>query len=577
MKNHPLHSIRENKLKSILFVFWTVTCILLFRLFYLQVDRRFMFSHLGEKNFLRIEIISPLRGDVYDCNHELLAANQPVFDLYWQGLGIRKLSQCEENTLCTLSSILNIDFNEKEKKSSLEYIERYGRRILLKADISFEQLCQISERCLESQHLVITNRFKRIYPHNHLACHVLGYLSRGENIGQSGIERSLDESLQGKKGRISYVINSTGKTLIKKIYQQAQAGIDIELTLDMKLQQIAESLFQLDQSGTFILMDPEDGSVKTLVSYPGFDPNIFLKPITPEEWEQITNNNPLINRATCSLLPPASVFKLVTITAGLEEKIITPNTEIMCNGFFPFCGRKYLCMKHEGHGLLNPKKAIAYSCNIPCFHIARHISIDCLASYAKRFGLGQKTNFILPEKDGLIPTSIWKKRVKKERWWGGETLSACIGQSYLLVTPLQIARMVGSICTGFLVKPHLLTTETIEKKPLEISRETLSLLRGGMKEAVNVGTGRMLCSLSSFSISLKTGTAQTCSLTKEKVYKHQLEHGWVACYFSYQGQKPLVILALVENAGTSHVALHMVDRFLRSYETLMKQSVNRPS
>ncbi|MFA6491637.1 MAG: penicillin-binding transpeptidase domain-containing protein [Candidatus Babeliales bacterium] len=571
MEKNSVLSARISKIKYILYGFFVGVGLLTARLFYLQINNSGVLSELGRKNFLRIEIIPPLRGDVYDTHHELLAANRPVFDVFWYGSGKPVPTPEELAVLNKVGAIVGVDLLQEPWPVSIACATRYARRLLLKSDVSFQQLCQISELCADVRGLVISNRFQRIYPHHEIACHVLGYLNRGECTGKSGIELKLDTLLQGEEGRILRVINSTGKMLAQQVYKQAKAGADITLTLDFRLQRLAETLFEGDSAGAFILMDPADGAVRALVSCPRFDPNVFLGPLTEDAWDKLTDNNPLLNRASCGLYPPASTFKVVTWAAGLEAGAVDYNAEILCNGYVDFCGRKYFCMCHTGHGVLTPQQALEVSCNIPCFRMARKLTVDCLAQYAHRFGLGRKTGFLLPEREGLVPTSQWKKRVKGERWWGGDTLSISIGQGYLLVTPLQIARMIGAICSGYLVTPRLLESEVVVKETLEIAPATLAFLRNAMKEVVHGGTGRRLGYINSFEVFAKTGTAQTCSLDREKAHKYLLEHGWLVGYFSYKGQKPLVMLVLLENIGSSHFAVHLAEKFLRGYRTLMQE------
>gem|GEM_PF-194539 len=529
-----------------------------------------VFSNLGQRNFLRTEIVYPLRGDLLDCNGVLLAANRPVFNLYWHGSGLGKFTEKQVDVLNKIQSILNLDLGQCEKLKAIEYVEKYSRRTLIKGDISFEQLCQISEQCADSPNLVVENCFNRIYPHKNLASHVLGYLSRTDKIGNAGVEKAFEDKLQGQTGCILNIINSTGKTLSQKVYRQPKAGVDVKLTLDFEIQQLAENLFSEDQSGAFLLMDPENGAVKALVSFPNFDPNLFLGPITEDEWQnKLSVNSPLLNRVTCAMCPPGSTFKLVTMSAGLEEKLIEQHSDFFCCGYSEFCGRRYYCMHHEGHGQLTLKNAIAKSCNIPCFQIAKRIKIDTLASYAYKFGLGRKTNFLLPEKAGLVPTIAWKKAAKKESWWKGETLSVSIGQGYLMVTPMQTCRMVSAVCTGYLVKPRILETEKVEKENLNISTHTLNILREAMREVVLSGTVHILSYIKGFEVYAKTGTAQTCSLSKEVTSKKQLEHAWVTGYFRYNGGKPLAFVFLVENTGSSHFALVLADKFLRAYKQML--------
>ena len=566
-------NLRAFKICGVFFLF-LVGIIL--RLFYLQIEQKSVLAGLGEKNFLRIEVITPLRGNLLDCNGDLMAANNPVFDLYWQGSGQTGLIKENVVLLNNLSQILGIDLQCELMLQDLAFAERFSRRILLFKNLNFDQLCQVSEQCDGVSSLVVENRFERVYLHGQLASHVLGFLSRVERIGQAGVEKILQSSLEGQAGYKKMVTNSTGKKLGLQEFRQAKAGADIVLTLDLNLQKMAETFFEEGQSGAFILMDPKTGAVKSLVSYPNYDPNIFNQPISSDEWqEKMVDNNPLLNRATAALYPPASTFKLVTIAAGLEQGVIASNTNFHCPGYFLFYGRKYACMNKLGHGSLDPRMALTYSCNVYCFEVARRISIDILAFYAKKFGLGRKTGFLLYEKEGLVPTSAWKFQTKKEKWWKGETVSASIGQSYLVVTPLQIARMVAAICTGNLVRPRILELEPIENEPLEISNYTLRILKDGMKNAVLLGTGKLLSYIKGFDIYVKTGTAQTCDLRKEKKTKRQLDHGWVSSFFYYKNEDPLVLTVVVENAGSSAPALQIVNRFLRAYKKY-KESGNIP-
>lgn len=567
---------RSAKILKILYGFCVAVVIIVARLFYLQIEQGVFFKAMGQHNCLRTEVILPLRGNLLDCNGVVLASNRPVYNLYWQGGAAGKLSSYHIALLKKLETIADRTFTSEEQLEALRQAERRASRVLLKADLTFQQLCQISEQCSNVASLVIENRFKRLYPFQALASHVLGYLSRVENIGRAGLESAVQDELEGQKGYRVHVINATGKTLEEKVCKEAIAGSNITLTLDYELQVAAENSFDEKQLGAFILMDPETGAIRSLVSHPNFDPNIFLESITQEEWqEKMVVNRPLLNRATCALYPPASPFKLVTYAAGIEEKLLDPTTVFDCQGHIMFCGRPYHCMRHTGHGCLIPRQALGVSCNIPCFMIAKRIKVDRLAMYAGWFGLGQKTDFLLPEKSGLVPTTMWKKTVKHERWWGGETLSMCIGQSSLLVTPLQVVRMVASICTGYLIKPRLLESEVIAKEPLKFKPETLKLLREGMKEAVNMGTGHIFSFISGFDVYAKTGTAQTCALDKEKRYKHQYEHAWVTGYFTYRGSKPLALVVLLENEGSSTIALQFVNKFLRKYREI-KDPAYRP-
>jgi penicillin-binding protein 2 len=570
------NSSRGSRAFKILYAFILFSFVIILRLFYLQIKQKNVLTGMGERNFLKIEVINPPRGNLLDCKGVLMASNRPVFDLYWQGSGSKDLDEARLELLNKIEQILGVKLLEEPMRQNILIAEKYSRRIELCQNIKFDQLCRISE--LEGSHpkLVVSNRFERVYLHGSLASHVLGFLNRIEKIGKAGLEKLLESELQGQPGYVLSVTNSTGKKLALKDFREAKAGEDIKLTIDIDLQQMAESLFTPGQTGAFIMMDPEDGAIKVLASFPGFDPNAFLSPISEDEWEKLAENNPLLNRATCALCPPASTFKLVSIAAGIEEGVITPQSEFFCKGYVEFCGRKYHCMRHSGHGMLTPQMALAASCNSYCFEIAKRIKVDTLALYAKRFGLGQKTNFLLPENAGLVPCTAWKRLVKHERWWKGETLSVSVGQGYLMTTPLQIARLVAAVCSGKLVRPRILEQEAVESEPIEISKRTLKVLKGGMRSAVQEGTVKILSYVKDFKVYAKTGTAQTCDLSRERTSKAQLEHAWVAGFFKYANEKPLAITVFIENVGSSGPALMMINKFLRAYKALRESGMGKP-
>ena len=257
---------------------------------------------------------------------------------------------------------------------------------------------------------------------------------------------------------------------------------------------------------------------------------------------------------------------MVTLVAGLEEGAITTETTCYCNGSFKFGNRRYRCNKYYGHGEITAKDSIAYSCNIIFYEMGKKLTINTLADYAHKFGLGEKTGFALPEQSGFIPTSEWKLQHKGERWWPGETVSATIGQTFMLVTPLQVARMISGIFQGYLVNPRILDAEPIITTPLDIKPEHLDLLKAAMKEVTEHGTARQLKKVGDIDIYAKTGTAQTSSLSNRKLGGKHIEHAWFVAHFSYKDQKPLTIVICLEHAGYARIATNMVRQFLIQYK-----------
>jgi penicillin-binding protein 2 len=256
------------------------------------------------------------------------------------------------------------------------------------------------------------------------------------------------------------------------------------------------------------------------------------------------------------------------MSAALETGLVHQDSTVFCSGNYTFAGRKYWCHNKHGHGRLTAGQALEQSCNIIFYETARRIDIDLLADYAYRFGLGQRTDSLFPEKEGLVPSRAWKRNAKGEKWWPGETLSAAIGQSFLLVTPIQVARMISSIFTRYLVKPRILVDEPIEKKPLNIRLDTLEFLRSSMQKVVTVGTGQR-SRVRDIQLYAKTSTAQNSDLSKRELGEQYLEHGWFVGYFGYKHHPPLTIVIMLENVGTSMVPTGIAKQFFIEYKKRM--------
>ncbi len=549
--------------------------IIVARLFYLQINLTHHFVSRSEHNFLRIETTQSPRGNILDCNGVLLATNRPITDVYWQGSGNRMMSKTQLQLLQQLGRILNKPITTDH---ALIQAEKYYRRIAIARDIAFDQLSQIVEQFPDHTNITLSTHFQRHYPHTTCASHIVGYLGRSidtQPYGQMGLEKLSEHILKGKEGAILKTINSVGTDIDQVKLKDAHAGDDINTTIDIRLQQICERIFPEDHSGAFILMNPDNGALHALVSRPAFDPSIFLSPISKQTWQELQEKCPFLNRAFNASYPPGSIFKLVTISAALEHNIISPDSVWDCKGYVYFARRKYWCHRRQGHGQLITAQAVAQSCNVLFYEIGKEIDIDLLADYAHKFGLGQKTTILFPEKNGIVPSRQWKKEVRGEPWWPGETLSVTIGQSFLLSSPIQIARMIASIFTGYLITPRILIAEPIKKQPLAIKPETLAFLKKSMHSVVKRGTGKRISTVKDITIFAKTSTAQTSSFGMRRLGNKYLEHAWFVAYFQYKDNDPIIIVILVENAGTSQVATTIAKNFLVEYKQLIDRKTKR--
>lgn len=533
------------------------------RLFWLQIVRSYVFLQKGERNYVRYQTVESLRGNILDSKNRLLATNKPITDVYWMGSGKKILNQEQLHELELLEKVYGKDLD----RNALLAAEKKSKRLLLIHDFSLEQLSGLVEKLPQYRYLDLSTHFKRYYPYDSVASHVVGYLGTIDDSheGKMGLEKMLEEQLHGTPGKKLYMINSHGKYVSHQDIVAADAGVDSVTTIDLDIQVCAEKAFPEKESGVFILMNPQTGAIKALVSRPDFNPNVFLDPLDNDQWQLLQEKKPFLNRACNACYPPASLFKLVTMAAGLELGLVKESDSWYCSGKYMFANRAYHCAHQEGHGVLSTHQAMVHSCNILFFDIGKRIKIDTLADYAARFGLGEKTDILFYEKTGLVPTSQWKRRVKKEPWWPGETLSAAIGQSYLLVTPIQMLRMIASISQGYLVKPRILEAEEVVQRPLGISEQTLVFLRKALREVAVSGTARALSRVKNVEIIAKTGTAQTSDLSKRDMGKQFVEHGWLIAHFQYQDQEPLALAILIENVGTSRVAVEIARLFLEEY------------
>lgn len=539
------------------------------RLIYLQIIQQGLLYIQSQKNFLRVEKVKSPRGNIFDVNQQLLATNRPSTDLYWHGTGSRYLTQEQVEQLEKVYQITGCRLHKDPGIApTIANAERYSKDILLVSDLNIEQLSQIQEQCTGSRNLQIRTTFKRHYPYHTTACHIVGYLGtmEVEILGKMGLEKICHDKLKGQEGTLLKTINSCGTSFGQVEVSRGLAGQNIYTTIDLELQKIAEYIFPPSQSGVVIVMDPSDGAIRALVSRPDFDPELFLRKIKTEEWQELQDQQPFLNRAFNACYPPGSIFKIITISAALENGVINPDDHWFCPGYFMYAQGRYGCALHTGHGTISTCDSLTHSCNIMFFEIGKRLNVDIIADYAHRFGLGTKTGSVFAEKEGIVPSKAWKKKMFNQRWWPGETLSVAVGQSFTLVTPIQVACMIGSIFTRSRVKPRILIDEPIERQPLAIRHETLNFIKKSMRDVVIHGTARKIGRIPGFEVYAKTSTAQVCALKKRDMGESFLEHAWLATYFAYKDQKPLVLIILVEHGGTSRVPTALARNFLLEYK-----------
>jgi penicillin-binding protein 2 len=463
-------------------VFWVIAGSIFLALSYywkIQIVDNKKYSDLAEANRTRQRALAAPRGLIRDRKGEILADNRASFKVSLIRENVKDL----EASLVAVGRLLEIDVETLRSR-----IEQYKdlqqfEPIVIKDGLSSVDVAPIESRRLEFPELVVDAEPQRFYPKGGLAAHVLGYLQErtpeeiraepdravraGEMVGKTGVEMQYDDILRGEDGKIIEVVDSLGRVRAEKARQNPVQGGDVILTLDYRLQALAEEALE-GREGVVVALDPRSGEILALASFPTFDPNRFITRFTPTEWRQLTNDplSPLENRAIRGLYAPGSIFKLVMSLGGLDFGYVTPETSVYCSGSTVIYGSVRHCWFAPGHGSMNLADAIKNSCNIYFYTLGRRMGIDMIALAAGRLGLGEKTGVDLTgEKEGLVPSSEWKTRTLKTPWYPGETISVAIGQGQLQVTPLQIAALTAIVAKrGERKRPHLLLSVPAEAK-----------------------------------------------------------------------------------------------------------------
>ncbi len=556
-----------NIIKRILYVIIFFVCIffiILIKIFFLQFFYNDFYKEKSIKNFTRYKEIDGLRGEILDCNGKVIASTRPVLRLLWKKRPY-KFSDEDDEILNFINEYLGFDVKKEELLS-----KDLSSYFVIKNEIGYKELSLIFEKFSSSKRLSVEIYSIRHYPNKYFACHVIGYLHRQRNIGMTGIEKIYNQALEGTKGLEKFIVDSCGNVIDSKIIKDSILGSNLITTIDIDIQNIIEDIFKDGVIGSALVMDPENGALKAIVSSPRFDLEMFQNSISKEQIQELNENNSWINRCFYVTYPPGSIFKMLSAIAMLEEKLINLNTNWFCCGYSEYKNRKYHCHLEDGHGSVNIKSALYHSCNIPFFEASKsNLTIDIINKYAKIFGFGERTGSIFNEKDGLVPSRKWKKKTFNESWYRGETLSVSIGQGALLATPIQIARFIGAIMTGNLVKPRIIENEKIEKKQITVSNNTLSIIRDSISLGVKQGTSRQLNTLKEWDIYAKTGTAQLVSRKNEDDLDKSL-HGLIACYAKYRNNRPFVLVIVIENKGSGKLAVLYAKEFLKKYAKLNK-------
>jgi penicillin-binding protein 2 len=453
-----------------------------------------------------------------------------------------------------LSALLAIPAADLDRRRR-EGANAEGFRILLASRLRPEQVLRFREQAAALAGAEVDSDVLRSYPHGNLGAHVLGYTSgiteaeyaelqpRGyrirDRVGRSGLEKVYEATLRGEWGGQQVEVNAAGQ--VQRILgdKPARAGKDLHLTLDLALQQTAETALNGVRKGAIVAMDPQTGAIRAMASRPTFDPNLFSDGPTTRQWADLNRPDaPLLNRAFRGF-PPASTFKIVTTVAALESGLYQPGSKVLTTNSFCYAG---LCYgDHGAHGMIGFPFALAVSSNTFYYRVGLRLGPGPLFKAARRMGYGQLSGIELAneESEGLLGDPAWKKAALGEPWTPVDTITSSIGQGALQVTPLQMARLYAAVANGgWLVTPHLVERPT-QRTWIGLRPATLAVLRQGLRMVVTEGTARLLNDPQLPPVAGKTGTAED---------PPRPDHAWFGGY-APAGRPTLVIVAFGENSG----------------------------
>jgi penicillin-binding protein 2 len=566
-----------------------VAFLLLFaRFFYLQIMQHEYYSTRAESNRISLVPITPYRGNIVDRHGVILARNYSAFTLEItpaKTLGL-------EETIDSLAEIIEIQLKDRRRFKRLLEESKNFESIPIRTRLSDEEVARFAAHRYRFPGVEVKARLFRQYPEGTLAAHAVGYISRinvkekeaieesghganykgTDHIGKVGLEAHYEYELHGTAGHEQVEVDAGGRAVRVLSQTPPIPGNNLTLTLDTRLQKIAEQAFG-GRRGSLAAIDPSSGAILALVSSPAFDPNLFVDGIRFDDWDELNNDpdKPMLNRAIYSTHPPGSTFKPLMALGALTLGKRTPGQAIADAGYFNFGNRRFMDDKVGGHGMVDMYKSIVVSCNTYYYTLANDLGIDNIARVMGDLGLGKKTGIDIPgEATGILPSQEWKqqrfKKKEQQKWYAGETISVGIGQGYNAYSTLHMSHALANILNyGKVFRPHLVNTitnpntgevRTVEAEPVRqiaLKSDHVELIKRAMAGVVKEGTGARAFAGATYESGGKTGTAQVYSLRGGKYVAGQVkerlrDHSWYVAFAPVDKPK-IVVAVMVENGG----------------------------
>jgi penicillin-binding protein 2 len=586
--------------------------VLFVRFFYLQVVRHEHYSTLAEANRISIAPIVPNRGIIVDRNGVVLAHNYSAYTLEITPGKIEDI----EALIDALAEVVEITPRDRRRFKKLLDESKSFESLPIRNRLSDDEIARFAAHRYRFPGVDINARLFRQYPQGELFSHVVGHIGRintreleqletdgndtnyrgTEYIGKVGLEQSYEKHLHGTTGVEEVEVDSGGRAVRTLSRKPPVSGNNIVLNLDAGLQETIYQAFG-DFRGALVAIEPATGGVLAFVSKPGFDPNLFVDGIDPQNWKELNESidRPMVNRALAGTYPPGSTFKPFMALAALTSGKRRPEQAISDPGYFNFGNHTFRDDKVGGHGAVDMYKSIVVSCDTYYYLLANDLGIDGISNFMRRFGFGSRSGIDLTgESQGILPSQEWKRKrfrtPEQQKWYAGETISIGIGQGYNSYTPLQLAQAISTIANdGVMYRPHIVNyiedivtraRTPIEPKPLanlDLKPEHLRVVKDALIGVNKEGTGARAFAGTSYVSAGKTGTAQVIAIKQGEKYvasRVAERHRDHALFIAYApADKPTIAVAvLVENAGFGAAAAAPIARKVFDYYLLGKKA-----
>lgn len=552
------------------------------RMHYLQVQESDQFRFLAEENRIKISLIPPARGQVFDRTGRPLAQNVQSYRVTIT----REDAGDIDETIARLGQLIQLD-PELVAEARVELKKRRGdTQVTIAEKVTWEELARVAANAPALPGIEPQVALSRHYPLGADFTHVIGYvgpvsdydLSRIDNpdpllnlprfqIGKTGLEAREEEELRGKAGTMRLEVNASGREVRELGRQEGKPGADIQLTIDHMLQNYVQARLG-SESAAAVVIDCESGDLLAIGSSPAFDPNLFVNGISVNDYNGLIEDDhrPLVSKSVQGTYPPGSTFKMVTALAALEAGIVSSEDTYRCKGHLEVYSQKFGCWKRSGHGNVDLVRSLRESCDVYFYELALETGIERISEMARRLGIGERHDIPMSAvAEGLAPTKEWKNRVKGEDWVIGDSVNASIGQGFVLASPLQLAVMTARLATGRAVTPRLIKTiDGVEQPsgagaPMGLNENHLRQIRKGMYEVVNHGSGTARGSRITspdHQMAGKTGTSQVISrrVKCDEVPWRQRDHALFVNYAPYDNPRIAVSIVVEHGCGGSSTA-----------------------